>query len=80
MKLEREELRLNDNLMDWMVKMAEGNPGVLSVLLTALKEKGAQEMGELVLFLDDMNIRGTQIWLGYKDCCGCDLDKFIGCI
>jgi len=78
--LEREELRLNDNLMDWMVKMTEGNPGALIVLLTAMKEKGAQEMGELILFLDDMNIRGKQIWIGYKDYCGCDIDKFADCI
>jgi len=78
--LDREELRINEKLMDWMVKMAEGNPGALTVLLTAMKEKGAQEIGELILFLDDMNIRGTQIWIGYKDHCGCDIDKFIGCI
>ena len=78
--MEREELRLNDNLMDWMVKMAEGNPGALTVLLTAMKEKGAQEMGELILFLDDMNIRGKQIWIGYKEYCGCDIDKFADCI
>lgn len=78
--MEREELRLNDNLMDWIVKMAEGNPGALTVLLTAMKEKGAQEIGELILFMDDMNIRGSQIWLGYKDCCGCDIGKFVGCI
>ena len=78
--MEREELRLNEYLMDWMVKMAEGNPGALTVLLTALKERGSQKMGELILFMDDMNIRGAQVWIGYKDCCGCDLDKFIGCI
>lgn len=78
--MEREELRLNENLMDWLQKMAEGNPGALTVLLTALKEKGTQEMGELILFLDDMNIRGTQIWIGYKDYCDCDIDKFVGCI
>ena len=78
--MEREELRLNENLMDWMLKMAEGKPAVLVVLLTVMKEKGAQEVGELILFLDDMNIRGAQIWTGYKDYCGCDIDKFIECV
>jgi len=53
--LEREELRLNEYLMAWMVKMAEGNPGALTVLLTAMKEKGTQETGELILFMDDIN-------------------------
>ena len=78
--MEREELRLNESLMDWMVKMAEGKPAALVILLTAMKEKGAQEVGELILFMDDMNIRGAQVWIGYKDCCGCDIDKFVGCI
>ena len=76
--MEREELRPKENLTAWMEKMAEGNPGALTVLLTAMKEKGAQEIGELILFMDDMNIRGSQIWIGYKDCCGCDIDKFVG--
>lgn len=79
-EIEREELRLNENLMDWLQKMAEGNPGALTVLLTAMKEKGTQKMGELILFLDDMNIRGTQIWIGYKDYCDCDIDKFVDCV
>lgn len=33
-----------------------------------------------VLSLDDMNIWGSQIWIGYKDYCGSDLDKFAECI
>ena len=79
-ELEREELKLNENLMAWIVKMAEGNNGAMTVLLTVMKEKGVQKMGELILFLDDMNMRGAQIWMGYKDCCGCDIDKFIECV
>lgn len=30
----------------------------------------------IILNLDDMNIRGSQIWLGYKDHCGQDLEVF----
>ena len=66
--------------MAWMVKMVEGNPGALTVLLAVMKEKDTQKMGELILFLDDMNIRGAQIWIGYKDYCSCDIDKFIECV
>lgn len=29
-----------------------------------------------ILDLDDMNIRGTQIWVGYSDYCGKDIAKF----
>ena len=32
-----------------------------------------------ILNLDDMNIRGSQVWLGYKDHCGEDIEKFVQC-
>ena len=34
----------------------------------------------LILGLDDMNIRGSQIWIGYKDYCKEDIMKFIQAI
>lgn len=34
----------------------------------------------LLCHLDDMNIRGSQIWIGYKYHCGQDLDRFMGCV
>ena len=33
-----------------------------------------------ILSLDDMNMRGSQIWVAYKDHCGQDIEKFIACI
>lgn len=77
--MKREELRLNENLTAWAVKVSEGNPGAATVIAQALK-KYHEEAAVIILFLDDMNIRGAQIWIGYKDYCGCDIDKFIGCI
>lgn len=57
--------------------MSEGNPGAISVLTKLLtREDGIAAM----LHLDDMNIRGTQIWIGFKDHCGCDIDKFFEAI
>jgi hypothetical protein len=57
--------------------MAEGNPGAISVLASLLKEENGIF---LVLGLDDMNIRGTQIWIGYKDYCRSDIERFIECV
>ena len=58
--------------METFIKMGEGNPGALRVLM----ELNAKEP-LVFLGLDDMNIRGWQVWVGYKDYCKCDLDLFI---
>lgn len=54
--------------MDVIVKMAEGNPGATVVMAEMLKADPDNLM--LILSLDDMNIRGSQIWVGHKDYCG----------
>lgn len=75
----RQEIGLQDSVMDIVLKLSENNPGAISVLTRIIKEMG--DLGVLtILNLDDMNIRGTQIWYGYKDVCGEDLKKFIDCI
>lgn len=73
----REKINLNDNIKNILIKMSEGNPGGLRVLIELLNNK----MGFIYLLgLDDMNIRGWQIWVGYKDYCKSDLNKFIEAI
>ena len=69
---DRKPIQLTDTMMDTMVKMSEGNPGGLRVLLEVYSKDPL-----MILGLDDMNIRGWQIWVGYKDFCKCDLDLFI---
>lgn len=68
-----------DNVGDVLMKMAEGNPGAITVMMNIMKIAG-QDGVFYLLHLDDMNIRGTQIWIGYKDYCGEDINKFIECI
>lgn len=75
----REKITGSDNLQSIMVKMSEGNPGALSVLVQMREKQGEMAFMEM-LSLDDMNIRGSQIWLGYKDHCGEDIDKFLKCV
>lgn len=72
----REKINITNNGKEIAIAMSEGNPGGLRVIMQMLVRGGPQAMIS-VLDLDDMNIRGEQIWLGYKDHCGEDLDKFI---
>ena len=75
--MKREKVSLFDNGMDVLIKMSEGNPGGLSILAElSKKERGVN----IFHGLDDMNIRGWQIWCGYKDYCKSNLDTFIDAI
>lgn len=60
---------------EMIATMSEGNPGALSVL-AQLAEDGEDNGFMKMLGLDDMNIRGQQIWVGYKDHCKEDLETF----
>lgn len=72
---ERKEFTLNSTIMEIMTTMGEGNPGALNVIIELIKNF---KDGLLYLLdLDDMNIRGTQIWIGYKYYCGQDIKKFV---
>jgi len=73
----RKKIKYTDTMQDLLVVMSEGNPGGLDVLMQLMKENQMDAIGH-ILSLDDMNIRGCQIWIAYKDFCGCDLEKFIG--
>lgn len=76
--MDRKDLTLDMPVMDMMTAMCEGNFGALTVVIKIMK----QEVDFVILLchLDDMNIRGSQIWIGYKYHCGQDLDRFIGYI
>ena len=77
--MQRKEISLSSTPLDIMFIMSEGNPGaatVLSKIIETLTVDGIMT----VLSLDDMNIRGTQIWIGYKDFCHENLNEFIGAI
>lgn len=74
----RNSLTLTGDLTDTIATMSEGNPGGLSVLIQAVKKKGDPVASiAFLLHMEDMNIRGSQIWVGYKDHCGQDIDSFI---
>lgn len=60
----REQIELNDSILTALVKMAEGVPGAIVGLSALLKAD--KTGGMLLLGLDDMNIRGSQVWEAYK--------------
>lgn len=78
---QRDPISLTDSPRDMMIKMSEGNPGAITALCELVKndESGMNGM-MLMLHLDDMNIRGSQVWIGYKDHCKRDVKAFIQCI
>lgn len=72
----REAIGLNDTLHDVAAKMGDGNPGGINIamqFLTANAEKIGFEGWIVLMDLDDMNIRGSQLWAAYKDFADCDL-------
>lgn len=71
----RQKITLDMDTMTLATEMSEGNPGGLSVVVALLKKELPGLM--CLLNLDDMNIRGCQIWVGYKDYCKEDLNAFI---
>lgn len=69
-----DKVNLTDRPMDIAIKMSQGNPGALTVIANLLKEDPMMGIMD-VLHLDDMGMRGPQIWVAFKDHCGQDLDK-----
>ncbi len=78
----REKINLEDSLIDLILKVSEGNPGAVNVVTKILmsKSENQDEPPKLmpigpILALDDMNIRGSQIWCLFKNVYGIDVDN-----
>ena len=74
----RPKLDLNDTMLDTIMKMTDGNPGAIVGLTSLLKAD--KTGGMLLLGLDDMNIRGSQIWEAYKYLYNEDGEKFANAV
>ena len=73
----RRPIEFTNDITDTISVMCEGNPGGLSVLMGAFHKLEPVENIAFLMHLEDMNIRGSQIWVGYKDYCNCNLNDFI---
>ena len=70
----RPKLDFNGTMIDTIMKMTDGLPGAIVGLTSLLKAD--KTGGMLLLGLDDMNIRGSQIWEAYKYLYNEDGEKF----
>ena len=71
--MNREPIKSDDIAL--ISQMSEGNPGAINILMDMVfcGLDGYFAIHEL----DKMNIRGTQIWVAFKDYCHGDLDAFL---
>jgi hypothetical protein len=74
----REAISMNMNILDTIMKMSEGNLGAVRVLTELAKSPPNGFF--MILNLDDMNIWGWQIWVGFNDYCKQNLQEFIKAI
>lgn len=68
----REKINLTDKPTDVIFKLSEGNPGAVNVLMQLFQDGPTGFLN--ILCLDDMNMRGPQIWVAFKDFAGEDLE------
>lgn len=63
-------IQLTDTGMDIVVKMCDGNPGAMTVLMELMKKKDFPS----ILSLDSHEIYGTDIYVLWNDICDRNLD------
>lgn len=74
-----EKITVNDTFEDIIIKLSMGNPGAVTVCASVVNKVGLDGFITLC-HLDDMKIRGSNIWICYKEYCNFDIDKFIDLI
>lgn len=71
---ERKPIDLTDSTLEVVMKLSEGNPGAVTAIGSLMKD---DPMGILLaLHLDDMGMRGEQIWAAFQYHCKGDVDAF----
>ena len=74
--MSEERIKLKDTIAESIYKISEGNPGALRVIIEMLK--ATKKDGPIYLLkLDSMHIYGSRIWVGYKDICNYNIEKYI---
>ncbi len=81
--MKHERIEGSDNVMSMIMKLSEGNPGALTVCMSAFQNAyEIDPIGALgglapMLALDTLGIYGPRIWMLYKDVCGERLPYFL---
>lgn len=74
----RKKLTGDETEEETLLAMAEGNPGAIRVLGEILEFSPSAHLDFLIL--DDMNMRGSQLWVAYKNHCDFSIDRLLKCI
>lgn len=75
-----------DSIQSMVIKMSDGNPGAINVMMAVLLETGSIDpdniLGGLgvILSLDAHDIYGSDIWCLFKDGCGQDMTTMVGAL
>lgn len=77
-----ERITLADNQMSIVMKMSDGNPGAMNVLMNMMQDHGIDPDNALggigpILTLDTLGIYGSDIYVLNSDICGKDLPKML---
>jgi hypothetical protein len=76
-------IQLTDTAQDMLMKLCEGNPGALNVLIKLFTETelidpdAAFGPYSAILALDTLGIYGPHIWVLFKDVCGEDIVNMV---
>lgn len=62
--------------MDRLLAIAQGNPGAL-VVLSQLVKNHPEKLDNLISKLESRNIRGSQLYVIWKEQCECNLEQLI---
>ena len=72
------KIKLEDSMMDIIVKMSEGNPGALTCLMSIMDKKdwfgGANSLVYILTF-DTLGLYGSELYMLWNDCCDRNLEK-----
>jgi hypothetical protein len=77
-------IELKDTLMDITVKMSNGNPGAMNVIILLFQEEPFVDPDSFlpgvgtILALDSVGIYSERIWMLYKDVCKENIVDLIG--
>ena len=80
----KERITIADNFVSAAMKLGEGNPGALTVMMKFIDKAPIIDpddfMGSFgaLLSLDGYGIYGSRIWMLYKDVCEQDLNATLG--
>ena len=67
------KIKLTDSMLDIAIKMSEGNPGALTLIMEIMKE--GYEKIQYILICDTLGLYGSRLYQLWNDCCQRDTNK-----